>query len=195
MKTNKISLKRVGLLLVGVMALCSLTGLAYYELKDTPLSAIHSWLWKTDPVVAGETAQDLIDYDLPPGYQPEKVLRFWGKAVIIASQDHPSDLIYISQAPNGILTEEEWQTVYGERRANRIGDQIYDTEIINTQTAMIRGQPTILQLLEGNDKEGQAVKQLACVFKGKISAILLVIVASQDTWDQAMMDHFLNSIR
>jgi hypothetical protein len=50
-------------------------------------------------------------------------------------------------------------------------------------------------LLEGTDQKGQAVRQLACMFQGKRSEILLVIVASQSTWDQSMVEEFLSSIR
>ena len=115
--------------------------------------------------------------------------------VIIVNQVHPSDFIFISTVPDGILVNEEWRVSYEERGAHKIADQIYDTQTISTQTAMIDGQATTLRLMEGTDKNDQAVKQLACMFTGKSGDILLVMVASQATWDQAMVDDFLNSIR
>jgi hypothetical protein len=149
-------------------------------------------------VLANQAARALIDFDLPPGYQPEKVLKLTGgaaDAIIIVNQVHPSDLIFIAQTPDGILAHDEWRTRYEERGAQAIADQLYDTETISTTTTMIRGQPTTLRLLEGTDMNGQAVKQLACMFKGKSGEILLVMVASQATWDQAVVDNFLDSIR
>jgi len=195
MKPRRIVWKRAALLLAGVVMLCGLMSLAYYVFKDPLRSAVSAQLWKKDPVRATETALALIDFDLPPGYRPEKVVTLELEAVIIASHDHPSDLIFISQAPNGILANDEWRARYEERGAQDIADQSYDTQTIRTSAAMVRGQSTTLRLLEGVDKNGQAVRQLACMFAGKFGDILLVMVASQDTWDQAMVDDFLASIR
>lgn len=195
MKTGKIVWKQVILLLAGVVMLCGLISLAYFMLMGPFRTAVRAQLWEKDPVQATETARALIDFDLPPGYQPEKVLKLGVDAVIIVSQVHSFDLIYISQAPDGILADDEWRTVYEERGAHEIADQLYDTQTISTQTAIVRGQPTTLRLLEGIDKNGRAVKQLACMFAGKSVDILLVMVASQATWDQSMVDNFLNTIR
>ena len=195
MKTGKIIWKRAALLLVGLVLLCGVISLVYYTLQGPLRSAVQAQLWKTDPVQATETVRTLIDFDLPPGYQPEKILKLWAGAVIIVSQVHPSDLIYISQAPDGILANDEWRTTFEERGAHEIADQFYDAQTISTQTAMIGGQATTLRLLEGTDKNGQAVKQLACMFTGKSGDILLVMVASHATWDQTMVDNFLNSIQ
>lgn len=197
MKPGKILWKRIGMLLVGLVVLCGLVGLAYYTLQGPLRSAFNAMFWKTDPVQAAEIARALIDFDLPPDYQPERVMKLKegvAVAVIIVSQAHPSDLIYMSQTPDGILANDEWRTKYEQRGAQAIADQLYDTETISTTTTTIRGQPTTLRLLEGTDKNGQAVKQLACMFNGKSSEILLVVVASQATWDRALVDNFLNSI-
>lgn len=199
MKSGKIIWKRVALLVTGVVVLCGLIGLAIYVFQGPLRSALNARLWKTDPVLAAQTAKTLIDFDLPPGYQPEKVLKLnedaSADAVILTSQAHPSDMIYIARTPSGILANEEWRTKYEVRGAHNIADQLYDTETVNTTTATVRGQPTTLRLLEGLDQNGQAVRQLACMFNGKSGEILVVVVASQFNWDQAMVDHFLNSIR
>lgn len=197
MKSGKIIWKRVALLVVGAVSLCGLIGLAIYTFQDSLRAALSAQYWKTDPAQAAEVAHALIDFDLPPGYQPEKVMKLKeaaADAVILASQAHPSDMIYISQTPDGILANEEWRTKYEERGARAIADQLYETETISTRTTTVRGQPTTLRFLEGTDKNGQAVKQLACMFNGKSGEVLLVMVASQSTWDQAMVDNFLNSI-
>lgn len=199
MEAGKIIWKRVALLLAGAVMLCGLIGLAYYTLQGPLRSALSARFWKTDPVQADEVARALLDFDLPPGYQPEKVMKLKEEAsadaVILASQAHPSDMIFIGRTPDGILANEDWRTKYEERGARAIADQLYDTETISTTTTTIRGQPVTLRLLEGTDQNGQSVKQLACMFQGKSGEILLVIVAGQTTWDQAMVDHFLNSIR
>jgi len=148
--------------------------------------------------LAATTAEAMIDFDLPPGYQAVKVLDVQQNtpgAVLIASQERPSDMILISKVPDGILGNETWRTSYEDRRTREIADQLYDTQMVSTETDIIRGQPTTLRFFEGTDKNGQPVKQLACMFTGKNGDILLVIVASQATWDQTLVEDFLHSIR
>lgn len=198
MKTRKVIWKRVGLLLTGLGLLCGLIWLTYYVFRAPLRTALTAWVWKTDPVQAAQTARTLIDFDLPPGYEPEKVLALRegaAEAVIIVSRDHPTDLIYIGRTPDGILANQEWRSRYEMRGAHTIADRLYDTETVGTATAAVRGQPTALRFLKGADQKGLVVKQLACMFNGKNGEILLVMVASQATWDQAMVDDFLASIR
>lgn len=198
MKSTKIIWKRVALLLGGALALCGLTSLAIYAFQEPLRTALNAMYWKTDPAQAAEAARALVDFDLPPGYQPEKLMRPKGEialAVILASQAHPGDLIIISQTPDGILANEAWRTKYEVRGAHQVAGQFYDTETVDTTAATVRGQPTTLRLLEGLDQNGQAVRQLACMFRGKSGEILLVVVASRSTWDQAMVENFLDSIR
>ncbi len=56
-------------------------------------------------------------------------------------------------------------------------------------------KPTPLRLLEGTDEKGRKIRQVACVVAGKGGDLLLSVVSSQETWDQAMVDRFLRSIR
>jgi hypothetical protein len=93
------------------------------------------------------------------------------------------------------LANDAWQTRYEERGAHAFADLIYDTETIGMTTTTVRGQSTTMRWLEGTDQNGQAVKQLACMFEGKSGEVILVMVASQATWDQEMVDDFLKSIR
>jgi hypothetical protein len=71
----------------------------------------------------------------------------------------------------------------------------YDTQTVSTRETVVRGQPTTLRILEGTDENGRKVRQVICGFSNKSGDILLAIVVGQDTWDQAMVDSFLQSIR
>lgn len=198
MRPSKVIWKRVALLLGGALAVCGLAGLTIYTLQNPLRSALNAMYWKTDPAQAAKAARALVDFDLPPGYQPEKLMRLKGEmamAVILTSQDHPDNLIIISQTPDGILANEAWRTKYEVRGAHQIAGELYDTETVDTITTTVRGQPTVLRLLEGIDQDGQAVRQLACMFRGKSGEILLVMVASESSWDQALVERFLRSIR
>lgn len=195
MKTRKIILKRAALLLAGVVAFISLITLAYITFRHPIHSAIQSLYWKTDPAQTTEAARNMLDFDLPPGYQPEKVQKTSLDAVILVNQNHASDVIFIAQVPDGVLANEEWVQGYEERSAQEIGDQFYDTQFTGGQSAFIAHQLVTLRFLEGSDKDGKAVKQLVCMLKGKSGEILIVVTANNGTWDQTMVDNFLTSIQ
>jgi len=76
-----------------------------------------------------------------------------------------------------------------------MGVRRYNTQAVGTQQMTVRGQPTTLRLFEGTDENGRKIRQVVCGFSGKSGDLLMAMVASQDTWDQAMVDRFLQSIR
>ncbi len=76
-----------------------------------------------------------------------------------------------------------------------MGLRRYNTQAVGAQQTTVRGQPTTLRLFEGSDESGRKIRQVVCGFTGKSGDLLMAIVASQDTWDQAMVDRFLQSIR
>jgi len=57
------------------------------------------------------------------------------------------------------------------------------------------GQIVTLRVLEGTDERGRQVRQVVCGFTGKGGDVLLGIVAGRESWDQALVERFLQSIR
>ena len=76
-----------------------------------------------------------------------------------------------------------------------MGGRRYDTRVVGTQKTTVRGQPVTLRHFEGTDENGRPVRQVVCAFTGKSGDLLLGMVTSKETWDQAMVDRFLQSIR
>jgi len=158
---------------------------------------IQAPLWKTDTPLAAQAARKMIDYDLPLDYQESQVLNIQGQdaAVIIAHRERPEDLIFIEGVLEGIVANDEWRAKSETRLAREMGLRRYNTQQVGTQQMTVRGQPTTLRLFEGTDENGRKIRQVVCGFSGKSGDLLMAMVASQDTWDQAMVDRFLQSIR
>lgn len=153
--------------------------------------------WKTDSQLTSQAAHRFVDYDLPPNYQELKVLAIQDQyaAVIIAHRERPGDMIFMGGVTEGIIDVEEWRIRYEQDLSREMADRRYDTQLTGTQRMTIRGQPTTLRLFEGTDESGRRVRQVVCAFSGKSGDMLLGIVAGRDTWDQSMVDSFLQSIR
>jgi hypothetical protein len=158
---------------------------------------IQAPLWKTDTQLAAQAAHKMLDYDLPPDYQESQVLNIQGQdaAVIIAHRERPGDMIYIEGTMEGILANDEWRASNETRLSREMGVRRYNTQAVGTQQTTVRGQPTTLRLFEGTDENGRRIRQVVCGFSGKSGDLLMAMVASQDTWNQAVVDRFLQSIR
>jgi hypothetical protein len=95
----------------------------------------------------------------------------------------------------GIIGNDEWGASYETRLSREMGLRRYNTQQVGTQQTTVRGQLTTLRLFEGTDENGRKIREVVCGFSGKSGDLLMAMVASQDTWDQAMVDRFLQSIR
>ena len=196
MKQSKISWKRVFILLGALVGICLLVSAAVYIFGRPIVDAVRARLWKADPQLAAQVAHKMTDYDLPSGYEELKFSDMGsGTAIVMISHlERPADFILIQRVPDGVLGT-EYQTEVEEKWSREIAEHHYDTRTISTQSMTVRGQATTLRILEGTDENGRPIRQAVCMFMGKDSDILVVMVAGQDTWDQALVEQFLQSIR
>ncbi len=196
MQSQRIRWNRVAIL-IGIAAVLLLLCIGVWAFLPNIRQTLSAQYWKTDAQLASQAAHRMMDYDLPPNYQELKVLTIQDQdmAVVIAHRERPGDLIYIEALTEGILDVQEWRTRYEENLSREMGTRHYNTQTVGAQKTTVRGQPVTLRLLEGTDENGGKVRQVVCGFAGKSGDLLIAIVASQETWDQAMVDNFLQSIR
>jgi len=197
MQSRNIRWNRLVILVAGVLGVLLLCCVAVAALAPNLRRIIQAPFWKTDVQLAAQAAHTMIDYDLPPDYQESQVLNIQGQgaAVIIARRELPEDIIFIEHVTEGIIGNDEWGASYETRLSREMGLRRYNTQQVGTQQTTIRGQLTTLRLFEGTDENGRKIRQVVCGFSGKSGDLLMAMVASQDTWDQAVVDRFLQSIR
>ena len=197
MLSHNIRWNRLAILVAGGLGMLVLACVVIWALAPNLRRILQASFWKTDPELTAAAAHKMVDYDLPPNHSELKVLTVLDRdaAVIITHRERPGDLIYIGTLPEGILDVEEWRVRYEENLSQEVGGRRYNTQVVGTQKALVRGQPVTLRLYKGTDENGRAVRQVLCGFTGKSGDLLLAIVASQETWDQTIVDDFLRSIR
>ncbi len=196
MQTQRVRWNRVIILIAGAGILLALCAVIWWFAPQIRRSILGTF-WKTDPQLAAQAARNMMDYDLPPGYQELRVLNIQGQdaAVMIVHRERPSDAILVEGVLEGIIGNDSWRANYERGLSHEMGDRLLNMQETSTQKTTVRGQPTTLRLFEGTDETGRKVKQVVCGFAGKNGDLLLAIVGSQETWDQAMVDNFLRSIR
>lgn len=197
MKPRSIRWNRVMIVAASVAGMLLVCCVGVWALAPNLRRIISAPFWKTDSQLTSQAAHRFVDYDLPPNYQELTVLAWQDQyvAVIIAHRERPGDMIFMGGVTEGIIDVEEWRIRYEESLSREMADRRYDTQLTGTQQVTIRGQPTTLRLFEGTDESGRRVRQVVCAFSGKSGDMLLGIVAGRDTWDQSMVDSFLQSIR
>jgi hypothetical protein len=195
MKREKVLWRRVMILLLGsvvtVMLLCVLGSALTHRIRGY----VYGLFLKDDPDYAAQVAHTMIDYALPPGYREQSAMQVktYYTLAIIASNDHPSDLIAIQPASD-LMKDPEWGGNSQERAAQEIADLRYETHTVSVLSAFIRNQPSMIRILEGQDEDGHDIRQAISVFSGKRGNVLVLIVGDIETWDQTMVDQFLSSI-
>ena len=196
-QSRQIRWNRLAILIAGVLGALLVCGIGVTALAPNLRRIIQAPLWKTDAGLAAQAARTMLDYDLPPDYQESQVLNIQGQsaAVIISHRERPGDMIFIEHVTEGILGNDEWRANYETRLSREMGLRRYTTQMAGTQKTTVRGQPTTLRLFEGTDENGRKIKQVVCSLGGKSGDLLMAVVAGQDTWDQTMVDRFLQSIR
>lgn len=197
MQPRQVRWNRLLILIGGVLGVLLICCVGVWLLAPNLRGILRAPFWKTDPQLAAQATHKFIDYDLPPAYQELKVLALQDDypAVLISHRERQGDVIYMEAVTEGIIGVDEWRTRYEENLSREVGDRHYATQAVGTHVTTVRGQKTMLRLFEGTDDAGRPVRQVICAFKGKGGDMLLAIVAGQDTWDQSLVDNFLQSIR
>jgi hypothetical protein len=199
MKRGKIAWKRVLIVLVGALALCLLSCVALFTVGRPVSKAIFARMWNTDPTFAAQAAHQLLDYDLPPGYYEQRALVLQGdvQQVVLAHRERPQDMIALE--PDALKINDpanlEYRGDIENMWARDVGGERYDTRLVMTQTLMIRGAPVTFSLREGQDESARPVRMMVGLVTGKQGDVVINIVSGLETWDQAMADQFLQSIR
>ncbi len=197
MRANKIRWQRLLILVAGAWVVLLLCCIAVATIGPNLRRIIQAPFWNTNSQFAAQAGHRMLDYELPPNYQELKALNIQGQdaVVIIAQRGQPDNLIFIMSAVSGASTDAELRATVEERWSREVGEHSYDTRTVSRQTTIIRGQSTPVRVLEGTDEKRRQIRQAACVIAGKGGDILVSVVSSQEAWDQAVVDRFLQSIR
>ena len=68
-------------------------------------------------------------------------------------------------------------------------------KLIGQQDINIRGEDAMLTIREGQNSDGTKIRQATAQFKGNEGEALLMIMGPKQTWDETLVDTFIQSIR
>lgn len=186
-------------IVAGLIILCICGCIAGAVLMGTGGEAFMKYAVVNDPAQAASTANDILDYQLPSGYQESVAINlFIMKAVIITDANNmvSQPMIMIAEMPAYAQMDADtfrtqmmngFNGAQGASFSNMTLTQQYSTTINNTEVPIF--------IYQGSDENGIAVRQLVSgMFPGKKGQIMLMIIGPSATWNQGTIDAFLQSI-
>ena len=152
---------------------------------------------KTDPESASKAAHEIVDYDLPPGYQEQMAMDVMIYSFVMIGPESMTTggpLIMLAQFETGVDQQQMEQQI---RQAfeQQAGNRGQNMKLVEVKKKTIRGEETEVALYEGTDSEGNDMRQLITTFPGKGGTVMLMVMGETRTWDQGMVDDFIESIR
>jgi hypothetical protein len=157
---------------------------------ETEPSTTHS------PEEAGQIARSMVDFTLPPGYQPQSALTFWGVDIVAFDNRESTDpLIFMAEVPplGGMsrLVLDQFQ------QANQytINNEQVSVRTVGETQATIRDQNVTFIIREGVTSDGTVFRQISGAFDGQNGLVFLFIVGTQQSWNEAAIDSFIKSLR
>ena len=181
-------------LAAGITVLCLIVSVAGLFLFRSAGKALTGTL-QTDAATTAEIASQIADYELPARYESAATVHLAGYNLVGYTGADEHSHIYLAQADSSTgLTMEEIQR-HIRQTSDEEEDQMVDVKIVDTVQATIRGQEVNLVISEGLNHDGDVFRQVSGLFEGRGGPAVVIVSGPTATWNQALVDEFIASIR
>ena len=182
-------------IIAGIVGLCCIIAVIAAFLVPRMVGDIAEGV--DDPVAAAELASSIVDYDLPAGYEEQGAMNLLVFQMAFITNSDESAVIMLAEFSDSLAgDEEQMQQQMQEAFANQAGSQNVSLEFVGSEEVTINGAAATLATYEGNDNEGNSMRQIIGVFEAKDgSPGMLMIFGSLDNWDEGGISRFLDSLR
>jgi len=190
-------------IIAGVIALCICICVGGWLALKASGKVLQETMVQDTPEEAAAAAKEIIDYELPSGYQEEMAMNMGFMQMVTITDSQSTDtenarpVIMIASMSSDIEADEEELRLQiqlsMEKSSNRQG---YDMELVGEQEVTIKGEQVNLMTYEGVDEKGNSMKQIVSgLFDGKNSQVMLFIMGQDSNWNQEEIDAFIASIK
>lgn len=154
---------------------------------------------KTDPEAAAEAAHKIADYDLPEGYQEQIAMDIMFYSFVMIGPESSTGtlngpMFMLAQFQAGV-NQEQMEEQLRQSFEQQAGNRGLNMSLVNVEEKTIRGEETQVATYEGSDDNGHVFRQVITSFPGKDGIAMLMIMGPVESWDQDLVDAFIESIR
>jgi hypothetical protein len=105
-------------------------------------------------------------------------------------------MFIMMQFPGGMrVSREEMERQIKQAVARQPGMGSANMQDVGQEQVFIKGETVTMTVREGAMENGERLRQMSGIFQGRGGPVMLMITGMVDTWDQAMVDQFIASIR
>lgn len=150
-----------------------------------------------DPTEVETAVRAMTDFDMPAGYEGQFKMGLFGfeMAALGPTSTGNGPVFLLMQMPSVGGDPEEMQRQMEEAMQRQTGQGNAQLEVVETRPVTVRGEETTMTISEGEADEGQQVRQASLVFPGNNGPVMLMVTGSASTWDEALVDEFIASLR
>jgi len=153
---------------------------------------------KTDPEEASQAAHEIVDYDLPDGYEERIAMDMLVYSMVMIgpeSYQGNEPVIMLAQFSPMAGNDKQLEQQMVQAFEQQSGTKGLDMELVEVKDMTIRDEDTSVGIYEGTDQYGNSIRQLITTFSGKDGTVMLLIMGNIDGWDDDLVDAFIESIR
>ncbi len=176
----------VGTLIILVSTLAA--GIIILRLADWGLSH----LVENESITVTEVGRSIADYEIPASYDEEYAIEVANFSLVAYQNTNQAGHIYLIQFPDAIEVDPGALA----QQLHQVADDNSWTELVAVYhiPCSIRGQAATLVISEGFSHDGFRYRSASAVFAGNGGQALVNISGPADSWDQAMVDTFVQSL-
>jgi hypothetical protein len=153
---------------------------------------------KTDPASASKAAHEIVDYDLPQGYEEKMAMDLGFYAIAMlgpVDAEAPGPIIMLAQFSSYGMDPEQMEQQLRQSFEQQSGRRGMNMELVEVKKMTIRGEETDVAVFEGTDEFGNSLRQLLASFPGKDGTVMMMIMGDTQAWDEELVENFINSLR
>ena len=151
-----------------------------------------------DEQVALEVREDMFEYTVPSGYGEETAMDMGIMTMITIKPIYGHYPIFMLVKLPGIMAMDPsvFQDQMQEQMQKQFGAES-TMEVVETESATIRGQEVALTYFEGTNPESEYVirMMISDFIKGESGQVMIMAMGEKSYWDERLVKDFLNSIK
>ncbi len=187
--------RKVIIILAVVLLLCGCAGGALFAVLQAGRQAL-SRAVITDADAAATAARAIADYDLPTGYKEQMGLNLFGVSMVAIASDASRPMVMLMQMPKTEgVDPKQVELQFQQAMQSQMSKQNLKMRVVGYRDVTIRGQAVKLAVSEGTGGQDVSMREETGPFQGKGGLAYIVILGPKATWNEAIVDAFLASMR
>lgn len=135
----------------------------------------------------------IAEYMLPAGYGDGYAVNVADFSLVMYTAVDGRSHIYLIQAPASLgLDREELER---QMRQTSGSDGWTEVSVVEERPCQIRGRASTLVISEGVSHDGSRYRSASALFDGNDGLAMVNVSGPAETWDQAMVDQFIESLK